>query len=424
MSPRLGLWLLGSALGLSLLLNIVLLTTRAPIASTPRAEASPPARAAAPASPLAQPDPAQARRIEWREKAIQLAIRDFDAAVKSLDARPPEIPRDIAILNLASGVCRDRLDRLNEMLSKVPAEQREALWQITFDYWAAQNPEALRDFARTLPSGEMKTNAYRHLMEELTKSGSLDEALAVYVEMPVSRERQGVTLERLARAMAGADPEAALAWAQKLPTPEEKNLAIQMVISGAQEKLGMERLSALANTSTDPAMQMVCVQAMASLMNEETSAPTAIQWVQNLPKSLRYAAVSRLRERFAEKDPEEWSSLFLLLDDPSQRGAEIGNLAGHLTKYDPLRAAKFAASFQDPADQEAAARSLLSSWNSSDSTAAENWVNSLPPGQFKDSALLGLAWSADFRDPKVRLSIVDQISDPERRKAALKRFGR
>jgi hypothetical protein len=362
--------------------------------------------------------------VKWRDEAVRLAIRDFDAAMKSLDDRPPEIRRDIAILELACGVCRNRLDRLIEMLPKVPPDERDGLWRITFDYWATQNPEALLDFARTLPSGEMKTNAYHQLMEELTKDGLLDEALAVYAEMPISSERQGQTLERLARAMAKADPEAAVAWVQKLPTPEEKNLAIQMVISSAQEKLGMDRLSALANTSTDPAMQMICVQAMASLMEEETPAETAIQWVQSLPKPLRYAAVGRLRERFAEKDPEAWSGLFLLLDNPGPRGAEIGNLTSRLTKYDPLRAAKFAESLQSPDDQEAAARSLLYSWKASDATAAENWVNSLPPGQFKDSALLGLAWSADFRDPNVRRSIVEQISDPERRKAALKRFGR
>ena len=117
-------------------------------------------------------------------------------------------------------------------------------------------------------------------------------------------------------------------------------------------------------------------------------------------------------------DPAKWIPRLAEIS-AGQRMNAIDGLAIGWTASDPQAAIAWAASLTDPAQQEQALSSAARAWARADIHELSQWINSLAPGRTRDIGVQGLAKALNYSEPEAAWKWALSIETPENRLSAL-----
>ena len=257
--------------------------------------------------------------------------------------------------------------------------------QHLIDQWAAADPRAALDFARTQLKGDRQAQAISAIISIWGKNDPAAAWKWVSTEMPTASHLFDALLEVFGR----NSPELAAQYAttQALAHPEaalEVNLAALLGVTYTGN-FAAARAIIDRNASSDPELRKTLSNFVAG------------QWA-----------------RFAPVEAKAW---VMSLPEGEQRNQALIGLGESWSEADPAGAAAFAAELPEGEPRSLAMRQSISKWVQSDPDAARAWVMQTNQYQDFDTAMEAIATQSNFmyREPaKAMVWATGIFNDAER----------
>jgi len=288
--------------------------------------------------------------------------------------------------------------------------------------WAKQDPSALLDWADKNLSGDTFNSTAQTALKQIGQTDPAAEAAAIakLADPSIANE----SIPNLATAWAQQDVQAALAWAQTLPTTNEalRQKALNNVLSSWTDADPAGAAAFIEqNLTTDPDFGKIAAQAVSTWGKADPQA--AYAWAQSLPAGeVQNAALVSAMGALANADPQAALADAQTLTGESHDQAMV-KMIDVLSKQDPNAAMAAMATIPAGDEQVAGAASLAWHWLQWDPIAAYQWINTLPNGTTRDAAVrqvistvgendpgTAATWAATFSDPAARDTRVIQLT--------------
>jgi hypothetical protein len=198
------------------------------------------------------------------------------------------------------------------------------------------------------------------------------------------------------------DPQAALAWAQALPTDDVsvRNTALaQVFATWTTTDPAAAGNYVLQNMTTDPSFSTLAKQVVNSMANSDSQG--AFNWAVSLPSGggTRINAITTALGALANVDPQSaWEDAQNLTGGNNAPRAEASVISAWANQQ-PAQAAAALQSLPEGSDLNTATANVAKSWLTQDPNAASQWINTLPQGDARDSAVTQLISSVGQNDP-------------------------
>jgi hypothetical protein len=293
-------------------------------------------------------------------KAQLLAIwsqKNPRAALAQVLALPEGPERNDLLRNLTANYAAAEPEAALAWVRQLPqGGQRDRLFREVIGGIASRDPAASIKLLDELPQGSLRDNAVERIVDECLEANPAAAGALADKERNVF-QHQGL-FRYVAAAWAGRDLPQALAWAQGLNRPGDRDGALAGVVQQ------------IAQTKPQEAAQLVMAQPDGNSRNHlvrylangwaQDDLPGAANWASRLPEGLRQRAWDGLQEPWLQQDPEGAANFVLhSLPAGQPRNQALQNLA---------RAAG------------------ESGW---DEPAALQWAGQLPTGTERDAFLAG-----------------------------------
>jgi hypothetical protein len=286
------------------------------------------------------------------------------------------------------------------------------IFDVVGQAWSRSNPEAALAWAQSLADKPSRERALRSIYLDVEKLGpdkarSLVESIT---DVPLRRDYAARIAEQLAKSGEVSD---AIAWAQTFTDAESKASAIDRVV---HEWAAIDPAAATRYAAEMPAGKNrtdVFAQAFAQWAQAEPD--EAFAYGQQLPPGKdRDVATARAIDAMRDSDPQKALQWFEQLEDPKLAREVAQGLLGSLVRVDQDAAFRIAANLP-PEAQPDAYHGIVRSWAFDYPKEAGNWVNSLPPGQARDSAVKAYVSVIDGMDAGAATQWAYSIQDPTMR---------
>ena len=312
-------------------------------------------------------------------------------------------------------------------LAKISPNERDNFWNSegVFTTWAASDPEALLAWAGTANDLNMRNSAYRAYCRRMASEDPAG-ALEKVGTMPahLRTELIGAVME----SWADTDLPGALAAAQKMAQPAERERAMQLLVNrldwtdptGATEVLlampkGNARSSALQNLAwglrwLSPSERQATLaqfegveysklagKLAGSMVAEDPEA--AMKLFKEVPATLRDGYDLRyFMSSLAQHDPQQALKFATTLESASDRSQAVRQAFEQMAALSPQEAARTMEGMSDPKDRQQALVALADAWSKRDPDAALRWAESLS-GEEQTAALAKLLPEQARNDP-------------------------
>jgi hypothetical protein len=373
----------------------------------------------------------------WQTRPAAQGVKPAPASRQETPKGPPQSTAAPTVPAVPAKAADDPRDALEAALKSPDPGQRARDFGELLQRWLERDSAAAMDYVRQMPRGREHSQA---LMQALNTIGQRDpvRALTLARELVVTREERffysamfdrlarenpSLAIERLALVPAGearenavralmdvwvrADGAAAKAWAQGLPEPADRNVAVESVINElaprdprgavdlAKKSLTGPALTRTLSravqilTATDPdgAASLVGllppgdVQTMAAVQIARAFADRnidlALEWVKSLSIDLtRWTAFNSVLSVWAQKDPSA-AARYVLEMPPGQ---PLDFAARHLAMIlaaNPREAVMWADALPSESAKESARPMIASTWAQRAPAEAVNWAASL-----------------------------------------------
>ena len=347
----------------------------------------------------------------------QMARTNPAAALAAVDKLPQGFLRSNVLASAASAIARDDGPAAVAMLQRAKVPPNDWAWNAMLGSWAAHDPSGAAAQLLTLP--------------RQTALGSMD---------------------RIAAAWAKSDPSAAMSWAQSLSDPALRRSALSNTITtiaqrdpeqatalAAAQPAGERRLlmtgiaSSLARADgtgalawaqalTDPQERQRCLSAVADGAGYNDT-DTARAAVQQLPAgAIRNQALERLGNRLSWTDPiaaRDWA----LTLKPNEQALVMRQVVQQLAGTDVAAAEKLADSLPQTGDNEWAWRSIAGSKALTDPASALTWAGALDTEQARLAATSAVFEQWASHSPDKAAAALAGITDLNLRRAAAEKLG-
>lgn len=295
---------------------------------------------------------------------------------------------------------------------------------------ALSDPERALALMKESPSLRMNENLLAEIANGLVKAGRWKEALEIHIT-----ETRSAPPWDLARDCLRQAPEEAFAWFL-----EAKRQGRSDWLPDAMESLAAmypeKAEAALATVPEGHSKRMLLINHLATLAMQDLE--SALRQARDLPsEGARFEMTAVIATELAYTDSSKALEILRQLDwknpPPSAEGAAAtypgassisprdfqDTAAGALqtlARHDPSAATKFLTQLPDSELTYGAYSQAVSGWVSLDSMAASRWVNELPSGPRKDSAISALVnhLTGRERDFEAALHWQMTVSDPSR----------
>jgi hypothetical protein len=138
-------------------------------------------------------------------------------------------------------------------------------------------------------------------------------------------------------------------------------------------------------------------------------------FVQQMPAGKdRDAAMAQVVQMLSESDPRSGIHYLRSIEDPDSAGRAARSLLGAMVRTDAKEAAALAEQLPEKA-RAAGYAGLVGNWVEEDPHAAGQWINSLKPGDGRDSAIQAYVRNVNEKDPKTAIQWAFSIDDPKSR---------
>ena len=252
---------------------------------------------------------------------------------------------------------------------------------MVFAVWGASNPTAAIAWARTLEEGQ-QSGAIKKILEAAARR-DVDQAIALAQAHAPELMKDGSLGDAIDSALRKRDPERSARTIASL---------------GNADKI---KFAALQWALKDPG--------------------AAMRWAQELPdEKLRAEALKGVWQEFTSKHPEEAAAQLSKNSAAAPFIADTGkDIARNLAEKDPQKAAQWAATLRQPEARKEAFSALGEYHAGKDGADAGQWLNTLPEGVDRESAIKGFVYRAKDNYPEEATAWATAIQDTDARRAAL-----
>ena len=288
-------------------------------------------------------------------------------------------------------------------------------------HWSRADPFAALAWIETVTDPRAREEASGAFELDLQKIG-LDGARKILGTIPSENARihlGRVTAEQLARDSVTE----ALKWIDTLPEGRARTHALEPVLNEWAQTDPAAAAQYLVNAPEMKDQTELFRKTISHWTDVEPD--TALAYVEQLPPSRnRDFAVGIAINAMVEQQPQKAMDLLKTLEDPQVIGQAAQSMIGTLVKTDPPAALAIAAQLP-PEAQKDAYHTLVRGWGFENAKAAGEWINTLPAGTGRDSAIKAYVSVIDGMDPALATQWAHTIADPiERAESTLRTFHR
>lgn len=358
---------------------------------------------------------------------------------------------------------RDRVEeKARSISSKDPREawrrsqeirnftERSAYISTLMEDWGKTDPLAALEMAATLPTGQLRTDAYTAACGAWASVHPEDAAkwAVSHLSGPLAGEAFGT----IAGEWAANNPAAAAAWVSGLPGGAVSETATTSVITAwagedprataawiesfSDDERKSSSLSTLASEWCDASPEDAARWVSGRLENPEAAELTealisswgsqdpqaASEWVMKLPAELQNSAASSLLSQWAGTDPKAAAEWVAKLPESDARGEAISTLASTWAAAEPANAVSWVLGLPDSSEQREALDDSVRAWTALDSADLGKWVDLQPANETTDHLRATAATTLMDSAPQEAMTMAGKISDPERRDESLTRL--
>jgi hypothetical protein len=353
------------------------------------------------------------------QKYIDLAMTDPAAALAAIAAElSPDAQRE-ARCELLSAVGRQRLDAVPMLAAAIDdLRARESILFSVGQDWAKRAPQQLFEFALGNMQGNDRNLLLVRAVRSVIDAHDFATGQEMLAAMPPSADRSN-TLLGFANAFATSDPTAAVSWASSL-SEKDQPLAFMALVGIVAKSQGMDGLNAALQGTSDPKVRAPLLQAAASLVCNQDDA--SIQnWVSQLSDAERPRGLEQLIMN-APNDRVASYANFISNERTSSNVVATYALAGRLAKDDPAAAEQWVMNLPSTM-RSYGIGGLVSVLFSTDSTQLASWLQTIPEGGDRDSALEQAARVQRSSNKQAALEFAGEIHDSGLRKKTLDYVG-
>jgi len=289
--------------------------------------------------------------------------------------------------------------------------------------WGAQDPTAAKAWVNNNLTGPVREAALNNLqirMNQLDPVAALDKIN----QMPPGSDRDSA-VRSLMVPLASQNVNAAINLFQGLPAtadPVTRNLLESSIVASMLKVDPAGAASFVQSTGsdpTDPTYQRLVQQVAQQWSASESQA--AVKWAETLPDGpARIAAINTTIQALAKFDgPGAWEAVTTYQPDNASAAATV---ISNWSQTDPTGAAEAFTNYSlqgddDPESdfRQQAIASIARNWLAQDAQAASQWINTLPTGPARDSAVKILVATQATNDPATALNWAITESSPSSR---------
>lgn len=277
--------------------------------------------------------------------------------------------------------------------------------------WSKTDPFAALAWAETLPAGRTRDNAQMAVLAGVSELPP-DEAQRLIASASSENVRKEFA-EQFAKRLAQTDVNQALSWAEALPSGLARSEALNSVV----QHWSVEDPAAAARYASTHANSKEGLNIFAHAYSQwvQSDPEAAFAYGQTLPRGKqRDAAAATAVNAMRDEDPQKAVAWYRNIEDATAAKSIAEGLLGSLVKTDPATAMQFASEI--PADaQPKAYQNLVRNWAFSEPEKAGQWVNTLPHGEARDSAVVAYVSVIDGMDAGSAAKWANTITDPKKR---------
>lgn len=218
----------------------------------------------------------------------------------------------------------------------------------------------------------------------------------------------------IAREWARQDPEGAMAWAKSLGA--NSSSAMTSIISQIATTDPQQAIALLSQIDADKRgdANETIARALAgkNMLDAET-------WIKTLPADQQNAAMAAAIRSWADLNPGEALKKAQDLPASDERTAALSDSFRNLVATKPNEAITAFDGLSSDEDKSQMVRPIMQMMAMKDDGAAQNWINSLPPGNLQDEAKMNYVRSNQSQNPQQVVSYAESITDDGMRRRAL-----
>ena len=324
-------------------------------------------------------------------------------SVSSIAGFDPELARTLALRHLADTQYGDGM--------LVAVEHFEAL----------AHPPSLADAQTELAAILDESDMMKHLprlMLLVERLASSDPASAARLIDEIPRSSRSMAVNTLVHRWSETDPRAAADWLASKDAQIARQGWSTLAEGWAEQDL--EAASAYADTLTGNARTVFLVGLASATARMPTG--TTQTWLSRYRNDPVYADLVRgTAGQLAQQDLR--AAMSLIEDLPAaQRLGSYQSVIPMLAMQDPKAAVDVVDQIEDDATRSSLIPMVASMWAQNDAKAALDWASDRPRGQARDSAITQVASVLAWVDPDLAIDAIDEVDDPEVRKATVSRL--
>lgn len=416
----------------------------------------------------------QARSVLSKHAGAALVERDFGGALAQLDRIPAGRSRQIAGQSILLAAAKVDPRRTAEFVGKDKRFLRDLeIATGVAGELARVSPEEALKWVAAIPDRTVREQAESRAWQNWATA----DPASVATRLPENEKKRVELLEVIGESWMRSDPVEAIKWMNSLTNRSHVQRAMRMIeidIEEIGEAKARELIAGAKDTTLRNHLVLTVTHGLAgrdvqkafTFLNEFDGGDTfsharrsvvnewvirdpggAAQYLLGLPESkekaevLRYAigswgfeelenvtsfvqqmpagkdrdvAMAQVVHMLSEDEPAKGLSYLRTIEDPELAGQAARALLGAMVKTDPQSAAAIAAQLPEGA-QAAAFAGLVGNWVEENPRAAGEWINTLAPGDGRDSAVHSYVNEIREKDPATATHWAMTIEEPKKR---------
>ncbi|CAE7932381.1 unnamed protein product [Symbiodinium necroappetens] len=362
------------------------------------------------------------------------------AALPHILALPSSPLRERLFVNVAYGVDVKDVDAIIKIIDDLPVDERGRVASIAGEALARKAPERALLWADTLTDAQ----AARILKTALRLIADTDPLRAINLAKRMSDKHSVDVIRNALAVLSSTDPLEAITQYEQLPDSWWKSRALLGLVNGWGANDPAAAANWLASVDTPPGQENLMTTLGRLWAQSEPLA--AADYLSQLPEHTRLAWLKGIVRATSDKAPEdnlEWIQRFrdekyfpqlltysmeslyrqnhsvalgyVMAMDEVNRNIALPGLIRRTASNDAALAATWLPEITDASYRKAATETVVDNWIKHDLTGAEQWINDLPEGDIKDTALASMMIHGGAAE---NVSLAANIKNRETRLAA------
>jgi hypothetical protein len=351
------------------------------------------------------------------EEVLALGKTDLAAAIAYINRSYDRKTRETVLRRLMVSLANEKLEVIPILDSEFTSQlERISAIAMIADYWAARDISKLLSYADIELNAPLRNTVYERAVDSLARRGEFDQAASTLQKMPFSDKRTNA-ISTLGQRLAAKNPDDALKWYTTFDEAQDAGTALRSLVDGFKGEGNTDGLSKLLELVPQASRGNIQREIGALMGSEGTATLSGINDANERDRLLEGAIKTVPQAELAKISQE-----VLSIRDEYVRMRAVSSYVGRLFEANPQDAIKWTMATPGGA-RDTAVSGLVSTWYYTDSEGLSDWINTLPAGRDRDTALSALASKLKPNDKQTAIEVASKINDKRRRENLLKSLG-